>query len=131
MSGPGSHETEGDSESSHGSSKPVAAKPLTTQSSFMLSPRNPNRPAVPLWLRIVYHLLSLAFTRYRVVVDVEPQPGAPPVEPLPDGEIPLRADLGGTVRIVPDKQAVHEMVRDWLYRKLNKSKSKVVASLDP
>lgn len=97
-----------------------------TQSTF--SAQKPKRMHIPLWLRVVYHLLNLAFTRYRVEVDVE-EINTSPDDRLPDGQIPIRANLTGTIRIVPDKRAVHEIVRDWLHKMLNRS-DKVVAIHD-
>lgn len=79
------------------------------------------RPAIhlPLHQRLLYHLLSLAFTRYRVVVVTEDQAthdarGAFNEEdPFPE----TNPSLNGTIRIVPDRRGVHEIFKNWLRKK--------------
>jgi hypothetical protein len=79
------------------------------------------RPAInlPFHQRLLYQLLSLAFTRYRVVVVTEDQAAYDAhgafneADPFPD----INPGLNGTIRIVPDRRGVHQMFKNWLRKK--------------
>jgi hypothetical protein len=108
--------TSGHQTNNPASSIPPSGTPASPQAAAF-SPRPPIH--LPLHQRLLYHLLSLAFTKYRVVVITED--GGVLMGPTASGEADagtnLNPGLNGTLRIVPDRRGVHEMFKNWLRKK--------------